>query len=173
MNRSCLTGLEGMGETTGLGTSPHSDGAMKTRKLLILQQGTKGKKTAESGPSAELRYTAGTRRRLRVSEKRTGRSGDRPGVSGITQEGGSSLPGLNRKYIPALAAAQQMTQVSKFPISRRTRTYHPDAISPGFALVINPLCRGQQRRTMRHKVGQIGIPIEGYESYSGCGRSPS
>jgi hypothetical protein len=49
---------------------------------------------------------------------------------------------------------------------------HPDAISPGFALVINALCRGQERPTMRHKVGQIGIPIESYESYSGCDRPP-
>src|SRR5271169_475696 len=49
---------------------------------------------------------------------------------------------------------------------------HPDAISPGFALVINSLCRGQEGRTMRHKVGQFGLPVEGYGSYSSRGRPP-
>jgi len=42
-NRARLV-LERMAGTTGLGTSPHSDSAMKTRKLLILQRGTDGKK---------------------------------------------------------------------------------------------------------------------------------
>ena len=42
---------------------------------------------------------------------------------------------------------------------------HPDAISPGFALVINSgdkfFVSTTGGCTMRHKVGQFGLPVEG------------
>jgi len=74
-----------MAGTTGLGTSPASQGPMKTRKLLILQA-TKNRWNPKSSGLPPKRSTKKVQALSATGEK-NGVAGDAPELRGVTPEG--------------------------------------------------------------------------------------